>query len=361
VDYLRARHVGVLFAIAGIASATLARTASQSPAAHVLRPYVRASDAELRRLDRGDPIARTLQSADSREITTIGAIRVRCSSDTFVARVREIERFKASEYLLQIGRFDRAPAEADVARLTLDAEDRRALAECRPGSCELRLPADAMARLRASIGWGAPNESDTADAAVRAFVAREAAAYVSGGLPALADYADQDAVTSRAAAFHALLRPSGFGSEYQRDMFEYLDRYPSAPPADIESVLYWSRERFGLKPIIAITHSALLRRGDVVVFASKQVYTSHYFDASLGMSVFVPAPGTGYGYVTYMNRSRVEGLHGPLAGMIRSIASRKGRDGLERTLLDVRNRLETNDSGLSGINDSRPWPHRRTE
>lgn len=310
----------------------------------LLRPYIRASDAELRRLERGDPITRTLQSSDSHEITTIGAIRVTCTADTFVARMRDIERFKAGEYLLQIGRFAESPAITDVAHLTIDAEDRRALAKCRPGSCALRLPADAMTHLRTAIPWGAADEADVAVAEVRAFVAREAAAYVSGGLPALGDYADEDAAISRATAFHGLLRPSGFRSEYQPEVFEFLDRYPSAQPNGIESILYWSRERFGLKPLIAITHSALLRHDDVVVFASKQVYTSHYLDASLGMSVFIPAPGTPYAYVTYMNRTRVEGLRGPLAGMIRIIASRKGRDGLERTLLDVRKKLEINDS-----------------
>jgi hypothetical protein len=175
---------------------------------------------------------------------------------------------------------------------------------------------------------------------MRSFIAREAAQYAAGGLRALADYGDQESGLPRWSAFRGLLRPSTFASEYQPQMFDFLERFPDSHPEGIESFLYWSRERFGLKPIIAITHSALLRREDFVVFASKQVYTSHYFDASLGMALFIPAPGTPYGYVTYMNRSRVEGLHGPLAGMVRAIASRRGRDGLERTLRDVRRKLE---------------------
>jgi hypothetical protein len=311
----------------------------------VLRAYIRASDAELRRIDAGEAVTRTLQSPDGREITTVGAIRVNCTADTFLARVREIERFKTGEYLLQIGRFSAQPSAADASALVVD-DDRGALRTCRPGSCTWRLPANAMPELRRAIAWGATHEAETANTAVRSLLADEAAAYVAGGSAALRNYADQDDGLSRLAAFKGLLRPSPFRSEYQAEVFDFLDRFPAQPAEGIESVLYWSRERFGLKPMIAITHSAIARRGDDVVFASKQIYTNHYFDASLGMSVYVPEPGTSYGYVTYMNRTRVEGLHGPMAGLVRTIASRRGRDGLEKTLLDVRRKLETSDSRL---------------
>ena len=263
-----------------------------------------------------------------------------CSADTFLARIRDIERFKASEYLLQIGRFSAEPAPADVAALVVD-DDRAALRTCRPGSCSWRLTDGAIQQLRTAIPWGTPGEAEAANAAVRALLVREAAAYLAGGSRALGAYADDGGDLTRDAAFQALLRVSPFRAEYQPEMFAFLGRFPAPAPAGLESILYWSRERFGLKPMIAITHSAILRRGDEVVFASKQVFTNHYFDASLGMAVYVPEPGTTYGYVTYMNRTRIEGLHGPMAGLVRTIAARRGRDGLEKTLLDVRRKLES--------------------
>ncbi|HEX6975782.1 MAG TPA: hypothetical protein VF147_15360, partial [Vicinamibacterales bacterium] len=298
------------------------------------------------RVDRGEAITRTLQSPDGREITTVGAIRVNCSADTFLARIRDIERFKASEYLLQMGRFGAQPSPDDVASLVVD-DDRAGLRTCRPGSCSWRLPARAMQHLRATIPWGAKNEAEVATAEIRTFLVAEAAAYVAGGTPALAEYADDDGDLSRAAAFKGLVRPSPFGSEYQAEVFDFLERYPAAPRPEIESILYWSRERFGLKPMLGITHTAILRRGDLVMFASKQVFTNHYFDGSLGMAVYVAEPGTQYGYVTYMNRTRVEGLHGPMAGLMRAVAARRGRDGLEKTLLEVRKKLEVSDSRVS--------------
>ena len=339
MDYLRARNVAAIVALIVCAWSPAWTTSDPAPAAF-LHQYIRASDAELRRLDAGEAITHTLQSSDSREITTFGAIRVACTADRFAARVLDVERFKAGAYLLQIGRFGAQPRAGDVAALTMDDDDRRALRTCRPGACALRLPADAMSRLRETIPWGTPAEADVAADEMRAFILRQAAQYSSGGLRALADYGDKDSGLPRWSAFRGLLRPSTFTAEYQPQMFDFLDRFPDSHRDGIESFLYWSREHFGLKPIIAITHSALLRRDGVVVFASKQVYTSHYFDASLGMSLFIPAPGQPYGYLTYMNRSRIEGLHGPLAAVVRAIASRRGRDGLERTLHDVRKKLE---------------------
>jgi hypothetical protein len=332
--------------VLALAMASAAWAVPLSTARSVLRPYIRATDSEMRRIDVGNAVTRTLQSADGREVTTVGAIRVNCTADTFLARVRDIERFKSGEYLLQIGRFDRQPSPENVSALVVD-DDRAGLRTCRPGSCSWRLPAKAIEHLRATIPWGAKNEAEVANAEIRSLLVAEAAAYVAGGSAALADYADDDGQLSRAAAFKGLARSSPFGSEYQADVFDFLERYPAVSNPEIESILYWSRERFGLKPMLGITHTAILRRGDVVVFASKQVFTNHYFDGSLGMSVYVAEPGTSYGYVTYMNRTRVEGLHGPMAPLVRSIAARRGRDGLEKTLLEVRRKLEVSDSRVS--------------
>ena len=78
-----------------------------------------------------------------------------------------------------------------------------------------------------------------------------------------------------------------------------------------------------------------------MVFGSKQVFASHYFESSLGMALFIPVEGAAYGYVTYLNRSRVDTLRGLLAPLARVVAARRARDGLERMLIDVKRKLET--------------------
>jgi hypothetical protein len=306
----------------------------------VLRPYVRATDGELRRLEHGSVLTKTLDTPDGKEVTTFGAIRVACTADVFAQRIREIEKFKASEYVLQIGRFQPQPSPADLAGLTLEPGDREAMRACKAGACGLRLPLAAMETFRTTIPWGTPAEADAAAAAMRQFLADEARIYLAGGSAALPDYADRAGTTPRAAAFRGLLRPSEFKAEAQPELFKWLDEFPRVRLDGADSFLYWSREKFGLKPTISISHSVILRRNGVVVFGSKQVYASHYFEASFGMALYIPVPDASYGYVTYLNRSRVDTLRGILAPIARMVAARRARDGLDRMLTGVKNKLE---------------------
>ena len=125
----------------------------------LLRSYIRATDAELNRLERGGVISKTLDSPDGKEVTSFGAIRVACTADVFAERVRDIERFKASEYVIQIGRFKAQPAAEDLSRADARLTDRDAMRVCRPGNCGLRLPAAAMEHFRTSIPVGHPGRN----------------------------------------------------------------------------------------------------------------------------------------------------------------------------------------------------------
>ncbi len=323
-----------------LATAAIPRAQSQPDVVSLLRPYIRATDGELRRIEQGGVLTKTLDSPDGKEVTSFGVIRVACTPDTFAERVRDIERFKASEYVLQIGRFQAQPSASDLAALTLDHGDREAMRECKPGDCGLRLPAAAMEGFRTTIPWETPGETEAAAAAMREFLAGEARAYLAGGSAALPDYADRAGTTARAAAFRRLLRPSELKAEAQPDLFRWLDEFPRHSLEGANSFLYWSREKFGLKPTISMSHSVILRRPDAVVFGSKQIFASHYFEASLGMALFIPVPGASYGYVTYLNRSRVDTLRGLLAPIARIVAARRARDGLERMMIGVKGKLE---------------------
>ena len=326
-----------------VACAAAALTGQSTPAHDVvslLRTYIRATDAELNRLEHGGVISKTLDSPDGREVTSFGAIRVACTADVFAERLRDIERFKASEYVIQIGRFKAQPTVEDLSAMTLDPSDREAMRVCRPGNCGLRLPAAAMDHFRTSIAWGTPREGDEATAAMRQFLVQEARTYLASGSAALPDYVDRPGTTPRAAAFKQLLRPSEFKAESQPELFQWLDQFPRVTLEGADSFLYWSREKFGLKPTISISHSVITHKGGAVVFGSKQVFASHYFEASLGMALFVPVPGAHYGYVTYLNRSRVDTLRGFLAPIARLVAARRAREGLERMLTGVKGKLE---------------------
>jgi hypothetical protein len=56
-----------------------------------------------------------------------------------------------------------------------------------------------------------------------------------------------------------------------------------------EDFIYWSKQKFGLKPVIAVTHVSIYRKPESrrPLIASKQVCTSHYFEASLWLTAVV--------------------------------------------------------------------------
>jgi hypothetical protein len=108
-------------------------------------------------------------------------------------------------------------------------------------------------------------------------------------------------------------------------------------------VIYWSKEDVGPKVIISLTHLVItpVNDGGPVVFAatSKQLYGSHYFDASLGLTLLLRDSDPGSTVLLYFNRSRLDVLSGFLAGLKRAIVRSRGRSAMEDTLTRIRARL----------------------
>ena len=89
----------------------------------------------------------------------------------------------------------------------------------------------------------------------------------------------------------------------------------------LQETLVWSKIKFGLKPVIAVNHISIYKRnsdaGPQVLVASKQIYANHYFNAFLALTAFVNVPGATNGsYLVYENRSRADGLEGPLGKLL---------------------------------------------
>ena len=108
--------------------------------------------------------------------------------------------------------------------------------------------------------------------------------------------------------------------------------------------LYWSTESFGLKPVASITHVFIYVQPGRVVTASKQLYASHYFDASLGLAAALEDrsdPSTPGMFLVYLNRSRIDLLGGFFGGLRRAILRGRLRDGMRKNLAEVIRELES--------------------
>ena len=60
-------------------------------------------------------------------------------------------------------------------------------------------------------------------------------------------------------------------------------------------MLYWTKEDFGMRPIIRISHQAIYRsRGGHRrrIIATNQVYADHYLDAALDVTLAIDSGAT---------------------------------------------------------------------
>jgi hypothetical protein len=160
-------------------------------------------------------------------------------------------------------------------------------------------------------------------------------------------YEDKDSLLSVGAKFSSLLTGSSFLIEGAPQFVEYLDRYPRAPIANVESFIYWSKERLDGKAIISATHVSILRGDDGgmpdALVAGKGIFATHYVNASLGLTAIMRGGPGSPNYLAYVNRSEVDVVGGLFGGLVRIFMERRIKKEASSVLLGLRQRLETGD------------------
>ena len=307
-----------------------------------LRRDLHLSDAELRSLDQGRAFAR-IDTPDDREVLAVGAIRVRASRSTLVAAFRDVSTFSRSRAILAVGLVGASPSPADFASLRLDASEVESLRECRIGRCGFKLDAASIQRFRKQVEWGTPRAHGQAETLMRAMLAQIARDYLAGGDGALGELRDHAEPVSRAAELRAILEHSPYLSEFAPSIRARLTGMSIDGRTPANEFLYWSKADLGMKPVISLTHVTMhadpANCADVVI-GSKQIFASHYFDASFGLTVLIGADQPGEAYLTYVNRSRLDVFRGPFAGITRVIMRRRAWGPFEKSLHIAKARLE---------------------
>jgi hypothetical protein len=309
-----------------------------------LQQQLQLSDQEIKKIEKGRAVARILPS-EKQEVAVFGFVLVHASADFFVNRFRDIESYKKGTSVLQVKKFSNPPKMEDLLQLTIDEDDLHALRSCKVGDCDVKLPSDLILRLRKEIDWSAPDAGQKATALGRAALLQYVERYLVGGNTQLSEYSDKKQPLRVAEQFDAILRASPYIFDYDPEFYEYLRDYPRKKLDGVETFLYWSKERFGLKPVISVTHVSIYRRPELhlTLIASKQIYANHYFEASLGLTAALDAtedPNPSF-YLLYFNRSRSDALHGGFSGLARGQVKSRARAGALENLAKVQHAIET--------------------
>jgi hypothetical protein len=304
------------------------------------------SAADLDRVDDGQVVSRGLAAGDKREIATMGVMRARITPRFYAERIADIATFKQDDAVAQIGVFGTPPSLQDVVHLTLDESDLRSLRKCRVGDCGVQLSAAAIDRFRTEVNWSNADAADQANGVMRRMLVDYVTRYRASGSEALMKYADQATPLDLGGEFASLASAGDHGREQFPDVHRHLLAYPAHGTPVTQDSVYWSKERMARRSVISVTHLSIARRVDQspaeYVIASKHIYGTHYFDASLGLTILVRdrASSTPATYVIYVNRSRLDAFGGLLGGLARKIVSARARSLVSDQLTRLQHKLE---------------------
>jgi hypothetical protein len=310
-----------------------------------LRDEIRLTARDIESLDTGNAVARVVDSGDNSEVFAGGAVRVRTTAARVGKELVAFEGRRRPNDILQVGRLGAPPSPADLAGLTLDSNDLRALPRCLAFNCDLRLPTAAIQRFRTEVDWSSPSHVAKATALWHEILAGLAAAYLGGGNRALFEYDNNDMPVKVGDSLARVLARSGYIAEIAPDLYRYLLRFPEERPARVEDYLYWIKEKFWIKTVVSLSHVAIVAgqgpSGPYVVGASKQIYANRYFESNVSVTTFAE----GAPYLVYVSRTRADIRASGFNFLERLLLRRLVEGRLEAQLRWMRDHLEADPAG----------------
>lgn len=322
-----------------------------SPAAepdHFFHEYAGLNDNQIRDIRNGKPVAKIMDSPTADQVFVFGSVYIHSTPQRYLKMASDIDALRRLPSYLAIREFSDSPKLADLDGFTLEPEDIKQLKDCRPGHCEIQLPAEAMEELRTEVNWSAPDADDQVNHAAQRLALGALERYQQGGNAALGAYVDKNHPAAVAETFASLVDRSNALPVYLPELRQYLLDYPKADSTNIQSQFYWEKVNFGLKPTLRIVQ-AIVYRGNspsepAYAVAVKQLYASHYFQSALDLTVCVPdaqaATGSGF-YLITLKGSQQAGLTGFKGSIVRKVAVDKTRSSLEKALASIKEKLES--------------------
>ena len=307
------------------------------------QPAVVVSPSDHERLDKGEALIRMLPEHEG-EIAVFAAVQARADADRLAVWMRHIAQLKKSVLVLAIARFSDPPRIEDLDGLTLDDADLDDIRRCRPGNCGLKLGSSEMIRLQQAITGAQGDWKSVLQDAFRHLVLERVQLYLASGHAGLSRYEDHGRPVSLQTVFSTILQRSPYLTERLPRFADYLNRYPQVSLPEGESFLYWSKEQFGGKPVVSATHVSIVQSSDEalpeIIVAGKQMFTTHYMNGSLNLTMIVRGSVGSPNYLVYLNRSQVDVFGGWFGGLVRRMVERRVKGEAVDVIQGLRRRLE---------------------
>src|ERR1700693_5372308 len=325
--------------------AIVAQAGSQDEPYKFYREFAGLNEGQIAAIRSGKALAKVVESPTPDEVYVFGSVYVEATPESYLKLASDIDALRKLPGYLAIQSFSDPPQLSDLEGVTLERQDIDELKNCKAGHCEVQLPTEAMEGFKQSIDWSAPDVADRVNHLARQMAFQALLNYMNGGNTALGVYRDKNHPAAVAETFEALITRLGHLPGYLPELNEYLLEYPKAKSDKVQAGLYWREVNFGLKPTFRIVQRVVYRGGNpsdpAYALAEKQLYASHYFETALDLTVCIKdAQRPGF-YIITVKGSKQDGLTGLKGSIVRKVAADKARSSLERVLLTIKQRLES--------------------
>ena len=309
------------------------------------KDYAGLSQEQIEDLQHGKTIAKIVESPNPDEVFVFGAVYIASTPESYLKLAADIGELRKLPSYLAIRKFSDPPQLSDLEGFTVEDQDVKELKDCKPGHCEVQLPAEAMEEFQRSIHWSAPDVASQVNRLAQKMALQALLAYIQGGDSALGAYRDKKHPAEVGDAFQSLLSQLKALPVYLPDLDRYLLEYPKFNTPNLETQFYWEKVNFGLKPTLRIVQAVVYRGAHpsepAFAVAVKQIYSSHYFRTALDLTVCVKDKPDKRGfYLITVKGSQQAGLTGLKGGIVRHVAVGKSRSSLERALATIKQKLE---------------------
>jgi hypothetical protein len=332
-----------------IAATTLPSFSQSNPDLQTLfRQNIGLNQDEIAAIRNGQSVTKTLPSRTPAEVFLFGVVYIHAAPESYVQFARDFDRLRRLPGYLALGVFSNPPQLSDLKDFSFDNDDIQALKNCKPGDCQLQMPASSIEEFHRSIDWSAADVNEQVNQFLQKTALQRLLTYQREGNQALGAYNDKRDPIVVPEQFAYMLSYSKALPERLPDFYQYLLTYPNAKPANVEDAFYWARVKFGLKPTLRMVQVLTMRGNptDQVAYAiaEKQLYSSHYFETALDLSFCVRGDDPtkpGFYLITAMG-SEQAGLTGPKGAIVRKAAVGRSVSNLRDALTTIKKTLEGN-------------------
>jgi hypothetical protein len=338
-----ARQVLTVVAFAAVVSHTCkAQLPRDVPA--FLRHNPKLSSEEIANVQAGKPAVKSLKPREPDEIVLFGAIYIEASPAAYVKLAAEPARQGGAARFISFRAFSSPPVPGDMTGFSFEQQDIEALKSCKPGDCDVQMPAAYIDVFRKSVNWSAPDASNQVNDILRRTALERLLQYQKKGNDAFGIYHDKEHPVTVSKQFEYMLRYSSALPQHVPAFYNYLLRYPQGKPPNTGERFYWAKVDFGLKPTLRIVHQIATEDRDYAkpayIVAEKQLYANHYFQTALDLSFCLPHETRNGFYLLRVIVTEQSGLSGVKGSMLRRNAVSRSLAALKDSLAQSKAELE---------------------